>query len=254
MDAPTAEASDGVAALAGEVRLLREEVAALARQTAYLAARARAQEGREREWDDLKSDLTPVAHDVYCLAVEELTALEPHVHLEDVVRLLRRLARNTRTLEAMLDRLESVHDLLADAVPLTNDAFQQAAAHLDGMERKGYFGFARESWRVVDNVVSAFSEDDVRQLGDNIVLILRAVREMTQPEVMAMVRSLSTTYRGEVVAAGPPGSVSLLSLLRQTGDPEVRRGLAMAMTMLRVMARRADGTEPASAKPEPGTE
>ena len=53
---------------------------------------------------------------------------------------------------------------------MTFDVFNQVVYALDEAEQKGYFGFAREGQRLVDNVVASFSQDDVRQLGDNIVL------------------------------------------------------------------------------------
>ncbi len=52
------------------------------------------------------------------------------------------------------------------------------------LEQKGYFTFARGGMRMMDNVVTSFSEEDVNRLGDNIVLILNTVKDMTQPEIM----------------------------------------------------------------------
>lgn len=242
--AVTVQASD-MAAIADELRFLREQVAELSEQTRYLAERARVREVKDREWDDFKHDFTPVANDLYGVLVEQLAELEPHVHLEDIVRLLKRLARNTRTLESMLDRLESANDFIEDAAPLTNDMFQGAVLMMADMEHKGYFGFARESTRIVDNIVTSFTEDDVRQLGDNVVLILNTVKEMTQPEVMTMVRNLGATYRLQVEEPDGEVPTSILSLLRQMRDPDVRRGLAITMNMLKVMARQQEGTEEA---------
>ncbi|NIQ11579.1 MAG: hypothetical protein GWO23_18845, partial [Gammaproteobacteria bacterium] len=68
---------------------------------------ARIQQRRRREWDELKSDFTPIATDIYRLSVEQLDEVENYVQLEDIMRLLKRLARNTRNIEQMLDQLES---------------------------------------------------------------------------------------------------------------------------------------------------
>ena len=43
--------------------------------------------------------------------------------------------------------------------------------------------------RILDNMVTSFSEEDVNRLGDNIVLILNTVKDMTQPEIMSFVRN-----------------------------------------------------------------
>ena len=45
------------------------------------------------------------------------------------------------------------------------------------MEREGYFAFARGGWRIVERIVTEFSEDDVNALGDNIVTILNTVKQ-----------------------------------------------------------------------------
>ncbi|MCB0238923.1 MAG: hypothetical protein KDH08_09810, partial [Anaerolineae bacterium] len=58
-----------------------------------------AQRRRQQEWDDLKTDLTPVAMDLFQVAVEQLNEIEPYVQLEDLLYLVKRLARNTRNIE-----------------------------------------------------------------------------------------------------------------------------------------------------------
>jgi uncharacterized protein YjgD (DUF1641 family) len=65
---------------------------------------------------------------------------------------------------------------------------------------------------------------------------------MTQPEVMNLVGSVSTTYRG-VEQAQEELDTSVTGLLRQMRDPEVRRGLALTLRMLRAAANH-DDTEP----------
>ena len=93
--------------------------------------------------------------------------------MEDLLRLFKRLLRNTRNLEMMLDQLESVSELLQDVGPLSNDAFMTVMMQLDEMERKGYFTFVQGGLDMMDHIVTSFSEEDVQQLTDNIVLILQ---------------------------------------------------------------------------------
>jgi uncharacterized protein YjgD (DUF1641 family) len=80
-------------------------------------------------------------------------------------------------------------------------------------------------------VVTAFTEEDVEALGDNIVLILQTVREMTQPEVMQMLQRTFTSVQDDehVEPTEPPGA---FALLREMRKPEVRRGLSRALHML----------------------
>ena len=56
------------------------------------------------EWDDLKTDLTPVAMDLFPGRLEQLNEIEPYVQLEDLLYLVKRLARNTPNIEQLLDQ------------------------------------------------------------------------------------------------------------------------------------------------------
>ncbi|MCB0205727.1 MAG: DUF1641 domain-containing protein [Anaerolineae bacterium] len=192
------------------------------------------QRRRQREWDDLKADLTPVAMDMYQVAVEQLSEVEPYVQLEDLLYLVKRLARNTRNIEQLLDQVESVSDLLQDAGPIVNDAFLTAVQQMDVMERKGYFRLIKEGQYVLDNVVDAFGPQDVRQLGDNVVTILMTIKEMTQPEVMTMAQNLAGTMR-KTEAQPEEVNTSFWSILKQLRDPQTRRGLAVTLEMLKAV-------------------
>lgn len=211
---------------------LNQKIDALTAQVGFLTAEARTQQRRRQEWDELKSDLTPVAGEVYRLSVQQLDEIEGYVQLEDLVRVFKRLMRNTRNIEAMLDQLESFSELSRDVLPLSEQVFLMLLSRLDEMERKGYFKFLEGGMEIMDKVVTNFTEEDVEQLGENIVLILNTVKEMTQPEVMQLLQSTASVMREEDV----PDSVSMLYLMRQFNDPAVRRGLARTMNVLRTVS------------------
>jgi uncharacterized protein YjgD (DUF1641 family) len=223
----TAPAVDRTAAL--EERLDRLSV-----DVAFVAAEMREQRLRRQMWDELRTDLTPIGTDLMKLAGRELEEVQDFASTEDLLRLLKRLARNTRNIEATLERLESVVEFLDDAGPLAGDAVMKTTIALEELDRRGYFTFAKSGIGVVDRVVTSFTEDDVNQLGDNIVLILQTVKEMTQPEVMELLQRTAHSLEEEVRE-----TPSTLELLRQMRDPEVKRGLAR---MLRVLRSFSDAT------------
>lgn len=214
------------------IKELNQKVDALTEQVAFLAEEARQQQRRRYEREELQNDLTPIAGEVYQLAVEQLNEIENYVQLEDGLRLLKRLMRNTRNLEQMLDQMESMAALWQDLSPLSQDAFLTLMQRMDEMERKGYFNFVRGGMEITDKVVASFTEDDVRQLGDNIVLILQTIKEMTQPEIMKMMRNTATVMREEA----PPVDVSMFTILRQLNDPAVKRGLAKTLSVLKTVS------------------
>ena len=91
---------------------------------------------------------------------------------------------------------------------------------------------------VVDRIVTGFSEEDVESLGDNVVLILQTVKEMTQPEIMAILyRMIEAIQRQQAVieaeAEEPPG---FFAIAKQMRDPEIRRGMSRALNTLKAVS------------------
>ena len=106
-----------------------------------------------------------------------------------------------------------------------------AMARLDDLERRGYFGFARGGTEVLDRVVTSFADDDIEQLGDNIVLILNTIKEMTQPEIMRMLQRTAQEVRDAEVE-----EIGLFRLMWRMRNPAVRRGLSRVLKVLESLA------------------
>jgi uncharacterized protein YjgD (DUF1641 family) len=121
-------------------------------------------------------------------------------------------------------------DLAADLNPIASQGMGSITKAMTEAERRGYLEFARSGAGVVDRIVTSFTEDDIEALGDNVVLILETVKEMTQPELMQMMRSTLHSVQETEESVDPP---NLLALLRQLREPEVRRGLARMISLLR---------------------
>ena len=102
-----------------------------------------------------------------------------------------------------------------------------AAVAADGVEVRTFAG-------------DVSSEDDVAALGDNVVTILNAVKEMTQPEVMGLVQRTAISVQDvEEAHIEPP---SMFALLKQMRDPQTRRGLARVMAMLHTVGEEHPST------------
>jgi uncharacterized protein YjgD (DUF1641 family) len=211
---------------------LTQKIDALTAQVAYLAEQTQAAERDRQARRELFQDLTPIADQAFHLAIEQLEEVQEYIDLGDLLRIAKRLMRNGRNIEKTLDQLESLADLANTLGPLADEAFGKAVDSLATWEQKGYFTFARGGMKIADNVVSSFSQEDVDRLGDNIVLILNTVKDMTQPEIMHFVRNTLLVAEKEVAE---PVDISYASLLRQLRDPAVRRGLAQTLRVLRVI-------------------
>jgi hypothetical protein len=140
---------------------------------------------------------------------------------------------------------EGMAELVADLTLVAREALGTASVWLAEAERRGYDDFAREVARVADRVVANFTAEDVAKLGDNIVLILNTVKDMTQPEIMGFVRN--TVHHAEE-RADEPLDTTYRALLGQMRDPQVRRGMALTMRMLSTLGmQEMDTTMPTSA-------
>ena len=153
------------------------------------------------------------------------------------VRLVRQeIAALNAQVTAMTRRQHRWDELVEDLSPVAKQALEAATEQLDEVERKGYFVFAREVLGVVDKVVSGYTAEDVRQLGDNVVAILDTVKNVTQPEVLALANDVTDSLHG-----GGARPTSLFGMLRASRDADVRMGLGVVMGVLKQIGRGARG-------------
>ena len=225
---------------------LERKIDVMSVQMDLLVEELREQRLRRQQWDELRSDLAPIAGEAMTLASNELEAIQEWVQPEDMLRLLRRILRNTNNIEDGIARFESLMDLLDDVGPLTSEAVTKILTTLEDFEQRGYFEFANAALGIADRVVTTYSKEDVEALGDNIVQMLDIVKDLTQPEMLAVAqRMLDALQRQQTAAelepAEPPGLIALAGQMR---DPEVRRGLARALNTFKVVS--ASETEAAA--------
>ncbi len=214
--------------LSAQVEDIREELA---------ASRA----AREK-WSELAETLVPVSRGAMEVATRELQDLEQDVTFDDVTRFAHTTARAIPDMEVLVGQLGSLSELGHEITSISGAGMARLIEILQEAEDRGYFMFARQGATIADRVVTSFSEDDVRALGDNVVTILNAVKDMTQPEVMALVSRTAVTMREvEETPIEPP---SILSLLRSMRDPQTRRGLARVLSMLHTVGAENQPTSP----------
>jgi uncharacterized protein YjgD (DUF1641 family) len=215
---------------------LTHKIDALTAQVTYLTEQARTTERSREERSDLVETMLPIAKDAMRFAAVELEEVQEYFELADLLRLTKKLVRHLPQLEMLLDQVEPLTDLIDVIGPIPREGMDKATFLLAELDRKGYFAFARSGVNMVDNIVTSFSEEDVNRLGDNIVLILNTVKELTQPEILTFVRNTLRTSEKEVEK---PVNTSLGSLLGQMNDPAVRRGLALTLRVLKVVGDQA---------------
>lgn len=149
---------------------------------------------------------------------------------------LRRLHARLDTIERKLDAQNApVRELMAEMGPIGKEVMAAATDTLGEMEKKGYFEFGREGLGIIDKVVTSYSAEDVRALGENIVKILDVIRASTQPEVLdIMAEAADTLTHPESLEP-----IGVMGMMRAGRDEDVQRGMAMMFELLRQIGRGA---------------
>lgn len=142
----------------------------------------------------------------------------------------RKLDSVVEVTEDLSRQLESFHDLREDLVPIAHEGILIAYRKLHELEQAGVIDFLKQSAGVFHTIATSFTPEDVEALGDNVVHILKTVRNLTQPEVLDLADKAAGALR-----EAPAEPMGRIGLIRSLKDPEVRRGLTMALTVLREM-------------------
>ncbi len=186
------------------------------------------------EMDDLKDDLMRVGKDIYNTAVVELEEVHDHIQTGDVLHLSKKLLRNVNNLSKMFDQLESARDFVNDASPLFRESIIDLMNNLDEFDRKGYMNFIKELRGVADNVVTSFSTEDIKNLGDNVVTILNTIKNLTQPDMLHAINNAVSVYKNLDIEIEE--NVSFFQLIKELNTPEVKKGLAFGLKFLKNIA------------------
>lgn len=188
-----------------DIALLHEKVDQLTAQMEILADHAEIEQRRRRELDELKEDLIPIGNQLIKLTINELAEIGTEFELEDLIYLLKRVLRNTQLILTMMDRFEALMGIADEMELLGKQVFSTTIEGLDRLEREGFFAIARESWGVLEKIVAEIDPVDIRSIGEDL------------------------------------GSPSSIALLRELNQPEVRKGMARLLQIVKVMGGNTQG-------------
>jgi dissimilatory sulfite reductase related protein len=135
----------------------------------------------------------------------------------------------------LTERQRRQEEMFAEFTPIARIALGVATERLDALDKQGYFAFAKELGHVAKNIAEGFTPDDVRELADGVVQILRAVRALTQPAVLAAAAD-ATAVIDDAPNLEPLG---IFGMVRATRDDDVQKGMAIMIEVLRRIGRGA---------------
>lgn len=153
--------------------------------------------------------------------------------MTDLEKVLARLDALSNDVTYLVERQRAQEELLAEMTPIARAMMATATERLGALEQDGYFAFGKELLGVLDRIVKAYSPADVQQLADSIVQILDAVRAATQPAAMEMLTDAAAATE-DVDKVEPLG---VFGLARATRNPDVGRGIAVMVEVLRRVGR-----------------
>lgn len=206
---------------------LDERLDRLDEQVAFLVEQARRDMIRQSAVAELLADLAPVSRQFMSTAGERLEDLD--LDPAEAMALLKTLGGSLGEINRLLAAVKPLVELSETVSELSGPALEALTRRLTDLDERGYLRFAGAGVGVLDRVVTGFDESDVEALGENVVLILRTLRDMTQPEIMQMLQRTIRSVKAEDEPAEPPG---MFELLRQLRQPEARRGLARMIHVL----------------------
>ena len=143
------------------------------------------------------------------------------------------LAEINGKLDYVVRRQRMVEDLISEMTPILREAINGSAGTLTGMENRGYFAIGRELLNLVDQIVSSTTPEDVRALADSVGAILATVRNLTQPDVLAMANETAEVLHH----ADSVKPIGVFGALRASNDEDVQRGLGLAVQILRHLGK-----------------
>jgi uncharacterized protein YjgD (DUF1641 family) len=189
------------------------------------------QRRHRQEMHDLKDDLMRVAKDIYLTSLDELEQVHDYLKTGDIMHLFKKLLRNVNNLTRLFEQLENIRDFAKDFGMISKGMSIDLMNKLDELDRKGYFAFLKETQKIFDKIVTSFTVDDVKALGDNIVTILNTIKNLTQPDMLHTVNNALNVYMKLDIEV--EDDISLLKLLKELNHPETKKALYFALQFLK---------------------
>jgi len=185
--------------------------------------------------DELKRDLTPLANGAVQLMIKELEDVEAAFQLEDLSMLLKRMLRSVRDITYTLNQLENIIDFVKTIEPLLKSSVPQLVNYLDDLEQRGVFRVIQATLDIRAKIATAFTPEDIDQIGDGLVALLGLAKKVTDPKAVALLERLaevpSNVDLESAKGVGPFGLISACS------NKEVKQGLGVLMELTRAMGK-----------------
>lgn len=192
---------------------------------------------------ELCSDLAPLGKQAAHLVTKELQEIESGFQLEDVLFLIKKLARNTKNFGYALQQFESLLDFWRDLEPLLKLTVPQLISYLDKLEQKGVIRILKV-W-VVDfreKIADAYGPEDVEKIIDGIVAFIGLARGLSDPKAVDFLERASSLPSmidiDNCEKVGPAGLA-----MGAAFNEDVKQGLGLVIELTKALGKlKANGS------------
>jgi len=216
---------------------IQEQINDINRKLDIVLEEVMAQKETRQSLEDLTADLSIVGTDMFKSTVTELDNAGIEVDGEALKMLAFKLVRNIDTINQTFEMLESANDFIKDVTPILHQVGLDSIKKFNEFEERGYIDFFKEATKIVENVMTHFTVEDVKMLADNAVIILETVKSLTQPEMLKAINSGLVVYKSIDVKNVP--EYSMLKAVREMNSKEMKRGIGFMITFLKNISREA---------------
>ncbi|TLX77584.1 DUF1641 domain-containing protein [Labilibacter sediminis] len=210
---------------------IQEQINALHQKMDLVLESVTQQRLKTERVEDLLADLQIVGKDMYDTAVVELENQQVELDMDQIKQMGIKLLQNIDNISVMLSLFESTVDFVKDAEPIVNESIIGLTSKLHEFDQKGYFEFISEGGKIIDNIITHFSNEDVANLAENVVTILTTVKNLTQPEMMQSIQNALKVYNSMEMESVPEYSV--FKLIRELNKPEMKKTMGFMVKFMK---------------------
>lgn len=186
-------------------------------------------------WGEFADDLVPLQQQAVNLLIQHLQEIEAGFQLEDLFTLIKQSARSIKNLMFAIKAMDNIIEFVTDIEPLLKSAVPKAIEHLDELERKGVFRILRAMMDVRAKVAAEYDGDDIDQISDGLVAMLRLGKRMSDPGTLAFLEK-AVAIPAEVDLDNTK-SIGPFGMLSAGFNSEVKEGLGVMIALTKAMGR-----------------
>ena len=150
-----------------------------------------------------------------------------------------------------MKQLENIIDFVTTLEPLLKSTVPQIINYLDDLEQRGVFRVVNAMLEVRAKIATAYTPEDIEEIGDGVVTLLGLAKKLTDPQTIAFLEKIADlpaqvdlTISKDV---GPFGFFSACS------RKEVKVGLGVLMELTKGLGKLKNTTAPERAVSEYST-